>query len=48
LISLLSGNFGLETGWQSVTVQSQEFAVLIQKVATEVKPIPTFSKVQDA
>lgn len=31
-----------------VTVQSQEFAVLVQKVATEVKPIPTFSKVQDA
>ena len=27
------------------TVQSQEFAVL---VATEVKPIPNFSKVQDA
>jgi len=31
-----------------VTVQSQEFAVLVQKVATEVKPIPNFSKVQDA
>ena len=28
-----------------VTVQSQEF---VQKVATEVKPIPNFSKVQDA
>ena len=31
-----------------VTVQSQEFEVLVQKVATEVKPIPTFSKLQDA
>jgi hypothetical protein len=31
-----------------VTVQSHGFAVLVQKVATEVKPIPTFSKVQDA
>ena len=31
-----------------VTVQSQGFAVLVQKVATEVKPIPNSSKVQDA
>lgn len=30
-------------------LQSQEFAVLVQKVATEiVKPMTTFSKVQDA
>jgi hypothetical protein len=40
--------YGMISDGPVVTVQSQEFAVLVQKVATEVKPIPTFSKVQDA
>jgi hypothetical protein len=31
-----------------VTVQSHGVAVLVQQVATEVKPIPTISKMQDA
>jgi hypothetical protein len=40
---------GMISDWPEVTVQSQEFAVLVQKAATEiVKPITTFSKVQDA